>query len=118
MVVILWKGITISGNEKLKDMKKIIGLCSVTLLILLAACNNQKADDKVAANQQKDEVTKTIVASKYDNTIDPRCGMDVTDDMTDTLHYEKYVLGFCSSDCKDYFKKNPKAHIAEAKFKK
>jgi YHS domain-containing protein len=99
-------------------MKKIIGLGSVSVMILLTACDNKKAEDKVEAAQQKVVVEKTVLASKYNNTIDPRCGMDVTDDMTDTLHYEKYVLGFCSSDCKDYFKKNPKAHIAEAKLKK
>ena len=99
-------------------MKNTIGLYSVTVMILLAACNNKKASNEVAAAQQKDEVAKTIIASKYDNTIDPRCGMEVTDDMTDTLQYEKYVLGFCSPDCKDYFKKNPKDHIAEAKLKK
>jgi YHS domain-containing protein len=99
-------------------MKKIIGLGSVSVMILLTACDNKKAEDKVEAAQQKVVVEKTVLASKYNNTIDPRCGMDVTDDMTDTLHYEKYVLGFCSPDCKDYFMKNPTAHIAEAKLKK
>ena len=99
-------------------MKKIIGLYSVSVMILLSACNNKKATKEEEVDQQKDKTEKNVVSLKYNNTIDPRCGMDVTDDMTDTAHYEKYVLGFCSPDCKDYFMKNPTAHLAEAKMKK
>lgn len=43
--------------------------------------------------------------------------MPVTAGISDTAHYEKNVLGFCSTECKNEFLKNPKANIAAAELK-
>jgi YHS domain-containing protein len=52
-----------------------------------------------------------------DNKKDPTCGMPVTAGINDTAHYENKVLGFCSTECKNEFLKNPKANIAAAELK-
>jgi YHS domain-containing protein len=61
--------------------------------------------------------TKTFAASEIDNKKDPTCGMPVTAGISDTAHYEKYTIGFCSTECKNEFLKNPKAAIAAAEVK-
>jgi YHS domain-containing protein len=44
--------------------------------------------------------------------------MPVSAGISDTAHYNKYVLGFCSSECKAEFMKNPTAMLAAAELKK
>jgi YHS domain-containing protein len=43
--------------------------------------------------------------------------MPVTAGISDTAHYEKNVLGFCSVECKNEFLKNPKANLAAAELR-
>ena len=52
------------------------------------------------------------------NQKDPSCGMPVSAGVSDTAHYNNYVLGFCSSECKAEFMKNPTAMLAAADLKK
>jgi YHS domain-containing protein len=51
------------------------------------------------------------------NKKDPTCGMPVTAGISDTAHYKDKVIGFCSTECKDEFKKAPDANIAAAEIK-
>jgi YHS domain-containing protein len=96
----------------------IIG-CSCFLL----ACGQNNADKtassadttKVAVIEKAEE--KTYAVSLVDNKKDPSCGMPVTAGITDTAHYENKVLGFCSTECKNEFLKNPKATLAAAELK-
>jgi YHS domain-containing protein len=44
--------------------------------------------------------------------------MPVSAGVSDTAHYNNYVLGFCSSECKAEFMKNPTAMLAAADLKK
>ncbi|MEY3188854.1 MAG: hypothetical protein RIT41_1389 [Bacteroidota bacterium] len=60
---------------------------------------------------------KTYAVSLVNNKKDPTCGMPVTAGISDTAHYEKNVLGFCSVECKNEFLKNPKANLAAAEIK-
>lgn len=96
----------------------IIG-CSCFLL----ACGQNNAD-KTASSVDTTKVTvsekaneKTYAVSLVDNKKDPSCGMPVTAGITDTAHYENKVLGFCSTECKNEFLKNPKATLAAAELK-
>lgn len=57
---------------------------------------------------------KTYAISLVNNKKDPSCGMPVSAGISDTAHYEKWVIGFCSTECKNEFLKNPKANIAAA----
>jgi YHS domain-containing protein len=44
--------------------------------------------------------------------------MPTTAGISDTAHYDNHVLGFCASECKAEFLKNPKANLAAAELKK
>jgi len=90
--------------------------------LLFVACGNPSSEatvnDTTAATMAMDTIlTKTYEVSLVNNKKDPTCGMPVTAGISDTAHYEKYVLGFCSKECKDEFLKNPKAAIAAAEIK-
>jgi YHS domain-containing protein len=61
--------------------------------------------------------TKTYDIALVNNKKDPSCGMPVSAGISDTAHYKDKVLGFCSKECKDSFKKNPDAMIAAAEMK-
>ena len=82
-------------------------------LILLLSCNsnNPATETKVAA-------AKDLNTVKIDNKKDPVCEMPIKGDVGDTTQYEGNVLGFCSSDCKEKFVKDPKKYIAAAEITK
>ena len=107
-----------SGQSKNKTMKKIIGLSLVTSVLLITSCGNQQEMKNEAAEKSNTTSEKTYPVSLVNNKKDPTCGMPVTAGISDTAHYEKYVIGFCASGCKDVFLKNPKANIAAAELKK
>ena len=44
-------------------------------------------------------------------SIDPICKMKVSNNSKDTVIYKKKVYVFCSSFCKEEFKKNPKKYL-------
>lgn len=48
---------------------------------------------------------------KVVNEEDPICGMKTAQFLKDTLTYNKKIYGFCSSHCKETFKKEPKKYI-------
>jgi len=96
----------------------VIG-CSCFLL----ACGQNNANKtasvadttKVTISEKADE--KTYSVSLVDNKKDPSCGMPVTAGISDTAHFQNKVLGFCSTECKNEFLKNPKANLAAAESK-
>ena len=104
-------------------MKIIIGtsLVMASLLILSCGQTNDKANaSSVDTNQVATMDTaaeKTYAVNLVNNKKDPSCGMPVTAGISDTAHYEKNVLGFCSVECKNEFLKNPKANLAAAELK-
>ncbi len=105
-------------------MKKIIGLSLLSSGILLTACGDSQTQAKETAKDTSAVMSSEALASKiYDvslvvNKKDPTCGMPVTAGISDTAHYNNLVLGFCSTECKNEFLKNPKASIAAAELKK
>jgi YHS domain-containing protein len=100
-------------------MKKIIGSTLIGACLVFVACGSPatevNSNDTSSATMAMDTMaTKTYEVNLVNNKKDPTCGMPVTAGISDTAHYEKYVLGFCSKECKDEFLKNPKAAIAAA----
>jgi len=90
--------------------------------IIIVGCNNQKAPEQPAADTTAQAATMeastpSFPVSMVNNKKDPTCGMPVTAGISDTAHYEKNVLGFCSVECKNEFLKNPKANLAAAEIK-
>jgi YHS domain-containing protein len=91
--------------------------------IVLFSCgtSNDKANAIAADTNQVATMDTTIekayAVSLVNNKKDPTCGMPVTAGISDTAHYEKNILGFCSTECKNEFLKNPKANLAAAELK-
>jgi len=96
-------------------------LVIASLVLLSCGQSNEKANagstdtNQVATMDTTAE--KRYAVSLVNNKKDPSCGMPVTAGISDTAHYENLVLGFCSTECKNEFLKNPKANIAAAEVK-
>ncbi len=98
-------------------MRKI----SFVLMLFVASCNSNATKEPQAAKD-----TSAMVAAPasgldsvaVDNKKDPVCEMPTKGNVSDTLHYEGKVLGFCSTECKGEFAKNPKQYIAAAGLQK
>ena len=99
-------------------MKKNIGLICVISTFLISACGNEAVVKKEETVKMEAATEKTYPTSLVNNKKDPSCGMPVTAGIKDTAHYEKYILGFCSEECKkatlDSLQKNPKPVLAAA----
>lgn len=50
---------------------------------------------------------------KFDNPKDLVCGMPVKAGVADTAYYKGKLYGFCSTECKNEFKKNPEGYLAK-----
>ena len=107
-------------------MKRNFGIAFICTGILFAACGSPKTEtptteaaaiDTAAALAIDSLATTSYDVSLVNNKKDPTCGMPVTAGISDTTHYDKHVIGFCSKECKDDFLKNPKASIAAAEIK-
>jgi YHS domain-containing protein len=90
--------------------------------LIIASCNNQKAPEQPASDTTAQAATMeastpSFSVSMVNNKRDPTCGMPVTAGISDTAHYKDKVIGFCSTECKDEFKKAPDANIAAAEIK-
>lgn len=48
---------------------------------------------------------------KFDNEKDFVCGMSVSMGVADTVHYNGNIYGFCSTGCKEMFKKHPLEYV-------
>ena len=104
-------------------MKIQIGTSLVMASIVLLSCgqSNDKANTNSTDTSQvatmDTTLEKTYAVELVNNKKDPTCGMPVTAGISDTTHYENLVLGFCSTECKNEFLKNPKANLAAAEVK-
>jgi len=103
-------------------MRKQIIPFIITVSLFLTACGNETNNsassvtnsDKMAATPTDTASEKTYDVKILDNKKDPTCGMPVTAGVSDTAHYKNKVIGFCASECKAEFLKNPEANIAAA----
>jgi len=86
--------------------------------LLTSSCDTVTSTKTVTVEDKSVDSTKTYNIAIVNNTKDPACGMPVTAGIGDTAHYNGKVLGFCSTECKATFKKDPTALIAAAEMKK
>ena len=95
-----------------------ISLVMASLVLFSCGTSNDKANASSSDTTQvaiiDTSAEKTYAISLVNNNKDPSCGMPVTAGISDTAHYENLVLGFCSTECKNEFLKNPKANLAAA----
>ncbi|MEI8110294.1 MAG: hypothetical protein WCH59_04815 [Chitinophagia bacterium] len=107
--------------KKLSTSQSLVILLSIfSVIAIIMGCESKPAATGVS---EKDTTmvpanTSMISIDSLSNQKDPSCGMPVSAGVSDTAHYNQYVLGFCSSECKAEFKKNPEAMLAAAEIKK
>ncbi|MFY1045241.1 YHS domain-containing protein [Chryseobacterium sp. GP-SGM7] len=83
-------------------------ILTALLSVSLFACAQETPKVK---HKKKNTTTKTTVQKvKFANAVDPICNMPTESDMKDTAVYKNKTYGFCSSYCKDEFKKNPEKY--------
>ena len=107
-------------------MRKPIIPFIISVSLFLIACGNETNNQASTATAIDTIAVMTIDTAsekKYDvkildNKKDPTCGMPVTAGVSDTAHYKNKVIGFCASECKAEFLKNPEANIAAAELNK
>ncbi len=91
------------------------------VVLFLVACQTPVSKESTPAPAataiMPADSTKSYDIALVNNKKDPACGMPVTAGIGDTAHYKDKVLGFCATECKDSFKKNPEAMIAAAELK-
>ncbi|MET3731911.1 YHS domain-containing protein [Moheibacter stercoris] len=87
--------------------KKLIALVGVLSLVFIS-CDNKKEEtieiNKVDEHQMEASQKLNV---EVDNKIDPICEMVTAEYLSDTLHYNGKVIGFCSKGCKEMFAENP-----------
>jgi YHS domain-containing protein len=79
------------------------------------SCSNQESKDSNHTHTEaKTEATKKnpYKEIKFDNEKDFACGMPVSAGVNDTAHYKGKVYGFCATECKNEFLKNPEGYLA------
>lgn len=88
--------------------KKIILYISILSSIILSC----KQETPVVKHQSmKSSPSGQLKGVKVFNTIDPICHMEVEGFLQDTILYQTKTYGFCSTYCKDEFKKNPEQYV-------
>ncbi|WP_312075222.1 YHS domain-containing protein [Chryseobacterium sp.] len=84
-------------------------LLTALLSVSLLACAQETPKVK---HKKKNTTSKSAPAKvKFANAIDPICDMTTDSDMKDTAVYKGKTYGFCSSYCRDEFKKNPEKYV-------
>ncbi|MDB5284840.1 MAG: hypothetical protein JWO06_3915 [Bacteroidota bacterium] len=93
-------------------MKKIFFSAVVMASIALASCNNKTAENKPA--EQKEQKGVNIKLAQLASKTDYSCKMTLDEgSIADTASYHGKLYGFCSSECKADFMKDPESHLAQ-----
>jgi YHS domain-containing protein len=94
-------------------MKRILFF---VLTAIICSCSQKPKEPEVLTapalmqSAQKD-TNKTAAKIVLAMNNDPVCGMPVAEDYNDTTLYNGKIYGFCSTDCKTEFLKNPKEYL-------
>jgi YHS domain-containing protein len=69
------------------------------------------AQETPKVKHKKKSVSSTSDKVRFANAEDPICHMKTEADMKDTAVYKNKTYGFCSTYCKDEFKKHPEKYV-------
>jgi len=95
-------------------MKKLL-LISLLFTACSHSSNNEKAITKAKAAEQKEQAAPKNRYTGVDFAVnkDLSCGMPLSAGVEDTAHYNGKVYGFCSTECKETFLKDPEKYLAK-----
>jgi len=83
----------------------LTGFLSLSLL----SCNQETP--KVKHKKSMVPSYENLKDIQVDNAEDPVCHMKTAEYLKDTVKYKQTTYGFCSSGCKEEFKKNPEHYV-------
>lgn len=95
---------------------KLLKILSAGLLVVLMACNQQSTKPEVvtdtpANTMEQDESLINVDIAKLAGDKDLVCGMSLKGGIADTVTHSSKLYGFCSSECKDEFVKDPSQYL-------
>jgi YHS domain-containing protein len=98
---------------------KIRSFIVLATITALAACNGNNAN-QTSETDKKDSMSTANTGAHYANVQfavdkDLVCEMPVKSGVSDTVHYNGGVYGFCSATCKEDFKKDPASYLTAKK---
>jgi len=86
------------------------------IAMMTIACNQPEAENKSIPNEKTSEMPAPegtpYTTDMVVNAKDYACGMPTSAGISDTCHYEGKAYGFCSSECKAEFQKDPAKYLA------
>lgn len=88
---------------------KFLSVSTVILTVSLISCKKEIEIKKV--NHKKMTVSSQKINVNVVNTEDPICHMKTSNFLKDTVNYKGKIYGFCSTYCKDEFKRLPQKYI-------
>ncbi len=91
-------------------MKKITLIITTSLFLAIISCGEKKEMEVQKADEEMVHSAHGLDV-KVDNKFDPVCEMETEGHISDTIHYQQKVFGFCSSGCKEEFAKNPDLYM-------
>lgn len=91
-------------------------IIALLFIITSFACSDNKQnsapENKPAEMESSMENSNQFTPEMVVNTKDFACGMPVSAGISDTCHFEEKAYGFCSSECKAEFQKEPAKYLA------
>lgn len=91
----------------------------VVAYMIAISCGQQQASEKAGSTAADTMSSKpSFAVNMVDNAKDPVCGMPVKAGISDTVHYNHKLYGFCSKGCKSAFESDKARYAASAKMKK
>ena len=95
-------------------MNKVMFYALVVTGLILGSCNQKAADPKAEDKPATENKTINIKLSQLATNKDLNCDMGLEEGaIADTTTYAGKIYGFCSSECKAEFLKDPQAHLAK-----
>lgn len=79
------------------------------LLTILFSCKQESPQVKQKKNMSSS--SSNLINVSVVNSKDPICEMETKHFLKDTLNYQSKTYGFCSTYCKDEFRKNPEQYV-------
>ena len=95
-------------------MKNVFFYALLISGLIFGSCNQKAAAPKADDKMTSDSKMVNIKLSELATNKDLNCDMTLAEGgIADTTTYQGKVYGFCSSECKADFLKDPQAHIAK-----
>ncbi len=91
-------------------MKNVI---LVAAIFALVSCKKENMEIKKVDHQKMSATKVGKLNVVVVNELDPICDMTTAEHLSDTANFKGKTYGFCSSYCKDEFKKNPEKYAVK-----